>query len=326
MNNNYCFCCLEPGFESFCPKCLKILFDGKKVSHVLSFTRPEFNEQKILLSTRLSISGIQIKHSLKLINNQLTLTERDGQFILKPIPLGVYDNLDSVPANEHLTMQIAKQVFNINTAFNTLVRFKDGELAYLTKRFDLVDDNKKFLVEDFAQIAGKTAETDGVNYKYNYSYEGIANLIKKNVPAYSIEIEKYFKLILFNYLINNGDAHLKNFSLYQNTKYGDYLLTPAYDLLCTRIHTPNESDLALELFVDNYESAEYKFGSKYTLPDFFELGRRIGIKEKRITFIINNMILRSSQIDDLVGRSFLSGNVKTLYSSFVKERLDRLII
>ncbi len=324
MNNNYCFSCLEPGFESYCPKCLKILFDGKKVSHVLNFTRPEFNEQKITISTRLSISGIQIKHSLKLINNQLTLTESDGQYILKPIPSGVYNKLESVPANEHLTMQIAKQVFNINTAFNALVKFKDGDLAYITKRFDFVDGENKFLVEDFAQIAGKTVETEGVNYKYNYSYEGIAKLMKKNVPAYSIEIEKYFKLILFNYLISNGDAHLKNFSLYQNTKYGDYLLTPAYDLLCTRIHTPNESDLALELFVDNYESAEYKFGSKYTLPDFVELGKRIGIKEKRITNIINDMILRSSQIDDLVSRSFLTEDIKILYSSFIKERLNRL--
>jgi len=324
MNNNYCFGCLAPRFESFCPKCLKVLFDGEKVSHVLSFTRPEFNERKIMIGARLSISGIQIKHSLKLINNQLTLTESAGRYILKPIPYGVYYKLESVPANEHLTMQIAKQVFNINTAFNALVKFKDGDLAYITKRFDLAEGNNKFLLEDFAQIAEKTAETEGINYKYNYSYEGMANLMKKNVSAYSIEIEKFFKLILFNYLISNGDAHLKNFSLYQNTKYGDYLLTPAYDLLCTRIHTPNESDLALELFADNYESPQYKFGSKYTQPDFVELGKRIGIKEKRITFIISDMILKSSQIDNLVNRSFLTEDVKILYSSFVKERLERL--
>lgn len=324
MDNNYCFSCLEPGFETFCPKCLKNLFDGKKVSHVLSFTRPEFNEQKITLNRRLSISGIQIKHSLKLINNQLSLTESDGEYILKPVPSGVYNKLESVPANEHLTMQIAKQVFNINSALNALVKFKDGELAYLTKRFDLMDVNNKYIVEDFAQISGKTEETEGVNYKYNYSYEGIANLIKKYVPAYYIEIEKFFKLILFNYLISNGDAHIKNFTLYRNTKYGDYLLTPAYDLLCTRIHTPNEAELALELFVDGYESEEYKFGSKYTLPDFVELGKRIGIKEKRITRIINDIMLRSSKIDDFVRRSFLPNDVKSLYSSFIKERLDRL--
>ena len=51
------------------------------------------------------------------------------------------------------------------------------------------------------------------------------------------------------------------------------------------------------------------------------LPKRIG---KRITLIINDMISRSSKIDDLGNRSFLSEDVKILYSSFVKERLDRL--
>ncbi len=324
MNNNYCFGCLKPGFESFCPKCLKILFNGKKVSHVLNFTRPEFNEQKIKLSDKLSISGIQIKHSLKLITNQLTLTESDGQYILKPIPYGAYKYLDSVPANEHLTMQIAKQVFNINTAYNGLVKFRDGEPAYITKRFDIIDDENKYLLEDFAQIAGKTSETEGNNYKYNFSYEGIAELIKKHVPAYPIEMEKYFRLILFNYIVSNGDAHIKNFSIYRNTKFGDYLLTPAYDLLCTRIHTPNESDLALELFADNCESENFRFGSKYTQPDFIEFGKRIGISEKRIRLIISAILLKTDNIESLVNRSFLSEDIKILYMTFVKERLERI--
>lgn len=41
--------------------------------------------------------------------------------------------------------------------------------------------------------------------------------------------------VVFNYLFGNGDAHLKNFSL-QATSGGDYVLTPAYDLLHTSIH------------------------------------------------------------------------------------------
>ncbi|MFH0733351.1 MAG: HipA domain-containing protein [bacterium] len=324
MNKTYCFSCLKSGYESFCPKCLKLLFDGKKISHILNFSRPDFNKAKIEQSSRLSISGVQIKHSLKLENKQLNLTESGGKYIIKPIPYGVYNNMEAVPANEHLTMQIANQVFNITTAFNALVKFSDGDYVYLTKRFDLVDDEDKFLVEDFAQIAGKTSETDGDNYKYNFSYEGIANLINKYVSAYPVEIEKFFKLVLFNYLISNGDAHLKNFSLYRNSLYGDYLLTPAYDLLCTRIHTPNESDLALDLFADNYQSEQYKFGSKYTRPDFVELGNRIGIKEKRIDLIINNMIDKKDKMCELVNRSFLSENIKSLYLSFVEERLNRL--
>jgi serine/threonine-protein kinase HipA len=41
------------------------------------------------------------------------------------------------PANEHLTMQIAAQVYQIQTAENGMVFFRNDEPAYLTKRFDI---------------------------------------------------------------------------------------------------------------------------------------------------------------------------------------------
>jgi len=59
----------------------------------------------------LSISGIQIKHSLKLEEKKLILTETGGAYILKPTPMASFLNLDYTPANEHLTMQLAGQIF-----------------------------------------------------------------------------------------------------------------------------------------------------------------------------------------------------------------------
>ena len=200
MKLNKCPCCLGEGFETYCSRCIKKLFDGRKIGHVLSFTRPEFNRIKIESKGRLSISGIQIKHSLTVDKKELKLTERDGRYILKPVPSGQFVNLKQIPANEHVTMQIAGQIYNINTAVNAIIFFADDEIAYITKRFDLSNDNKKLLQEDFAQIAGRTEETHGLNYKYDFSYEEIALLIKKYVSAYPVEIEKYFKVVLFNYL------------------------------------------------------------------------------------------------------------------------------
>ena len=62
--------CLKENVETYCDKCRKKLFGGKKVSHILTFSRPEFNEAKIERSRKLSISGIQVKHSLKLEANR----------------------------------------------------------------------------------------------------------------------------------------------------------------------------------------------------------------------------------------------------------------
>ena len=39
--------CLKEGHDTYCAKCRKRLFGGKKVSHVLSFSRPFYNQTKL---------------------------------------------------------------------------------------------------------------------------------------------------------------------------------------------------------------------------------------------------------------------------------------
>lgn len=319
-----CNGCLKNGIEGFCPRCKKELFGGKNVSSILNFSRPQFNELKLERSQKLSISGVQIKHSLKLENSELIMTEKGGEYILKPIPSGSFQYLNQTPANEHVTMQIASQVFKIETAKNTLIKFSDGELAYIVKRFDLKPDGTKYLQEDFAQIAQKTEENSGTNYKYDFSYEEIAGLMKKIVAAYPVEVEKYFRLVLFNYLICNGDAHLKNFSLYRNDEFGDYLLTPAYDLLNTSIHVPNESDTALELFKDGFMAESYKAGSKSTTDDFFEFGKRIGMRDSRVENTLKEFSEKYDRIKLLIEKSYLNDEMKSLYLTNVQNRMERI--
>nr|WP_317040980.1 HipA domain-containing protein [Salegentibacter flavus] len=63
------------------------------------------------------MSGVQEKFSVLLEKNKLRLIKEgeQGTYILKPIPT-VGKKRDQMPANEHLTMQIARQVYNIETA------------------------------------------------------------------------------------------------------------------------------------------------------------------------------------------------------------------
>lgn len=319
-----CLGCLKEGVEGYCRQCIKRLFDGKKVNYELSFTRPEYNRVKLEQTERLSISGVQSKHSLMLEGRNLKLTNKSGRYILKPVPNGPFQNLDYVPINENLTMQIARQLFKINTAENGLVKFKDGEYAYISKRFDVKLDGSKFLQEDMAQAAGRSIELNGRNYKYDYSYEEIAGLLKKYVGAYPVEVEKFYKVILFNYLYCNGDAHLKNFSIYREEEFGSYILTPSYDLLNTRIHVPGDADTALELFKNSYMTDEYKAGSIYTKADFKEFGARIGMKEKRVQNILEDFTDTRQQVSEIVTRSMLSNKLKIEYLSLFVDRLRRI--
>lgn len=210
--------CYKPGEESYCSSCRRKLFNGRKVSHILPFDSPKdenFNDFQDN-TKKLSISGVQLKYSLRLAKNKLELTNSNGQYILKPIPPSVkIINNDQAPENEHLTMQIAQKIFGIETAANALIYFQDGTPAYITKRFDVKEDGSKFLQEDMAQLAGRTKEKNGVNFKYDGSYEDIGKLIYKFVPAAIPAVERFFKIVLFNYIFSNGDAHLKNFSLWR---------------------------------------------------------------------------------------------------------------
>jgi len=322
MNIEHCPSCLKPGFNGFCLPCRKQLFHGRRVSPLLPFSRPDYNIHKRDSVKRLSISGVQSKHSVRLVGTELSLTEEQGEFILKPIMTGALEHSDAMPANEHVTMQLASQIFGITTAACAVVFFSDDfSPAYLTRRFDIAPDKSRYQQEDFAQIAQVTEETHGKNYKYDFSYEKIAHLMKRYVSTYAIEIEKFFRLVIFNYLVQNGDAHLKNFSLIKQPLIGSYLLTPAYDLLNTRIHLPNETAMALDLFDAEFETESYRVNGFHSRDDFTEFGRRIGIPENRVHRIIENLLASGEKVDGLLNRSFLDAKSRTAYSAMVKERL-----
>lgn len=314
----YCPGTLVEGNNTYSRTCLRRVFNGRSVSHILPYNSPQTDEEDdrkfVDNRKRISISGVQEKMSVILDKNKLRLTEEGekGNYILKPIP-GDLKKVDQVPANEHLTMQIAQQVYGIYTAENALIFFKDGKPAYITKRFDVKDDSSKWGKEDFASLAGKTEENAGVDFKYNYSYEEVFELLKKYVPAYLVEAEKLFSLIVFNYLFSNGDAHLKNFSLLESPN-GDYLLSPAYDLINTRIHV-DDTDFALDngLFKDDYQSEVYKKFNHPGKEDLRELAKRMEIKESRMDKIMTPFLEKQPKVEKLVNNSFLDEKTKRAY-------------
>jgi serine/threonine-protein kinase HipA len=113
------------------------LWDGRKVSPILDFDLPAFHQFRGDHSNRISISGVQEKVSVRIENGKLVPTERDEQYILKPVPsMPSLEHREEMPANEHVSMQIAAQIFRIDAPPNGIVFFKDGAPAYLVKRFD----------------------------------------------------------------------------------------------------------------------------------------------------------------------------------------------
>ncbi len=319
----YCPGTLKKGSQTYSPTALTRVFNGKKVSHLLPYESPATNEVTDELfdenRSRMSISGVQEKFSILLDKNKLRLIKEgeQGQYILKPKP-GAGKNPEQMPANEHLTMQIARQIFQIETAENALIFFSNGQEAYITKRFDVKDDGTKRAQEDFATLAQRTPQTHGENYKYMGNYYELFQLLKKFVPAYNVEAPKLFKLIMFNYLFSNGDAHYKNFSLVQ-TELGDFKLSPAYDLLNSRLHIADK-DFALD---EGLLPPALAQGNVF--KQFYRLGEQVGMKTKLIDGTFSMLTSKKEEVLDLIARSYLSDKLKRNYAQAYLTRLKKLI-
>lgn len=114
----------------------------------------------------------------------------------------------------------------------------DGSV-FLSERFDRQGD-ERIHMEDFGQILDRPPGDP----QYHGRYEELSAVLRWIAPESAAE---FLKLIVFNVLCGNGDAHLKNFSVvYHDGR--NATLSPAYDLVSTIQYCPRGREtLALSL-------------------------------------------------------------------------------
>jgi serine/threonine-protein kinase HipA len=304
-----CNGCLKDNTAGFCSACAKLLFDRSKVSPRLRFNWEDISKRIDGQPMGFSISGVQRKgfigkpRGTELIP-KIDLNEK-SEYIIKPM-LSRFNFPDQSPANEHLTMQMARQLFNIRIADCAFMRFANGTPAYLTKRFDYAKNGSKLNQEDFASVLQ-------TSHKYSSkTYEDVGEWLN---PLNRIH---FLNILIFNFITGNGDVHLKNISLLE-TADGDMMLSPSYDLMNTKIHLADNL-LALNLFKE-FEQTSLPLGEKYkySKADFMEFGRRMKIKESMILKIIKLYDDKEAEVLAMIDKSFLSDEAKELYRKNVIE-------
>lgn len=327
MKIDFCPCLLSPGYDTYSPAALRRLFYGKPVSPFLEIDFEKDLDRPIIADNmeRLSVSGAQEKMSGVIDQGIIRLAgdNERGTHILKPAPLD-YDLVarKQIPANEHVTMQIASQVYGISTAENGLCFDRSQHAVYITKRFDILPDGTKMRMDDFASIIGRCEQTDGKYFKYEGCYEDIAIGIRQVVTAWPVVMDAFYRLVLFNYIYGNGDAHLKNFSIINIG--GENRLAPAYDLLNTSLHLEGD-DFGLKggLLRSGWKSDVYDNTGHPCKKDFEEFGLKIGLSQRRITKNINDFSFVPAKAIELVGNSFLDKKMKRKYLLLINERIQR---
>ena len=312
---------------AYSPRVLKTLFFGRQVSPYLDFSIKGLKNSDVAVSAmeRISVSGVQEKFPALIDGGKIRLA-REGErstHILKPAPWDeTIATRRHIPANEHLTMQIASQEYGIQTAANGLCVSSDGQLVYITRRFDILPDGTKAEMEDFASVCERNEQTDGLHFKYSGTYEDIAVGIKKYVSVWMVDMERFFDLVVFNYIYGNGDDHLKNFSLIRQGE--DYRLAPAYDLLNTSLHVQGD-DFGLDggLSVNMFRSDEYERTGHPCRDDFERFASLIGLVPIRATKLLDRYMTVPEETLLLIRGSFLPEKMQRHYLRIVKERVAR---
>ena len=321
---------LMPGFTGYSPRAVNMLFDGVVVSPIIDIDFESERDQRQAMENmnNMSISGAQEKFSAVIDNGRIRLSHQGEQatYILKPAPFNLgLSTRKQIPANEHLTMQIAAQVYGIRTAANGLCFSSSGQPVYITKRFDVNGGVKDCSQEDFASILQMTEEGSDSNFKYHGNYAQIADAIRKIVPAWMPQMEQFFKMVVFDYLYANEDAHMKNFSLIN--RGGEYFLAPAYDLINTCVHIQSGSDMGLfdGLSPDIEMSDVYGRTGHLCRLDFERFAERIGLPMKRAKKVLDMFMEIPQESHALIDNSFLNDKIKRSYKRVIEERRLRFI-
>lgn len=289
---------------------LKLLGNGLKTLKDLEYTAEEQRKEAFNRAVKRSIQGVQPKLGavLSIKDEKFNLVDNGGRYILKP----QHQIFTQLPENEDLTMKLANEI-GLEIPIHGLIWSKDNTLTYFIKRFDRRGQNDKVPVEDFAQLAGLSRDT-----KYDYSMERIVKLIDYYCTFPAIEKIKFFKMVIFNYLIGNEDSHLKNFSII--TDDNQVKLSPCYDLVNSTIVLKNQDEeIALPL------KGKKGHLTRNILVDYFGL-ERCRLTEKSIEKVLETFSVSIPKWKNLIDISFLSNEMKDKYLELLDRRLATLKI
>lgn len=307
----YCYQELEEGKRDYHPACAKRFFN-KTEAPILPYSRDNiYDLARESVLSRIAVTGVQSKLSMDVNKggkdepDRLTIVGLWGKYILKPKS----KEFPWLPEVEDLTMHLA-EIAKIDVVPHTLIRFSDGEMAYLTKRIDRDRNGTKYLMEDLCQISERITLD-----KYKSSYEKIAKLIKLHSSAPMLDLVNFWEVVVFSWITGNSDMHLKNFSLISRTP-GHYVLSQAYDLVNVHLIFP-EDDEELAMTLDGRKKRINK-------QNFVRAMASSGLEDKVIERIFRKFMDVAQKWYDFIDASFLPTELKEKYKKEIQTNLCKL--
>ena len=260
-----------------------------------------------------SVPGAQKKLSLHLYPDagkvRLTIVDYPTGYILKP----QVKEFESLPESEQLVMCMAAAT-GITTVPNALVKNGDS-LAYITKRIDRIftQQNIQMLaMEDFCQLDLRSTQD-----KYKGSYERCAKIIDKYSSRKGLDMTELFMRLVFSFIVGNSDMHLKNFSFLEtNEGTGEYILSPAYDLLPVNVIMPEDKE--------QFALAMNGKKSNIRRKDFLIFADECNISKISAEKMIGKLVSMQVKFVSMCEESLLPEKTKERLAALINERISAL--
>lgn len=196
--------------------------DDLKLDDILKSSKQNlFDELLERFAIRSGVSGVQPKLLLKAHNKT---TMKFEHYIVKSWE-NDYPNL---ALNEYFCMKASSYAGLPTPEFYISDDFK----MFIMKRFDILEDSYLGF-EDMCVLTARSTEQ-----KYEGSYEECIRVIKDIIsPTKRKESLKiFFKALIMNHLLKNGDGHLKNYGILYKNDFEDSYLAPIYDVITTTVY------------------------------------------------------------------------------------------
>ncbi|MFA7069589.1 MAG: type II toxin-antitoxin system HipA family toxin [Sulfurimonas sp.] len=206
---------------------LKEVEDSLNLDDILNSKKQNLFEELLhKFAIKSGVSGVQPKLLLKAFDKT---TMKFENYIVKSWE----DNFPNLALNEYFCMKACANSGLPTPKFYISDDFK----MFVMKRFDVLEDGSYLGFEDMCVLTAR-----GTINKYEGSYEECARVIKDIIsPEYKKEALKiFFKSLIMNHLLKNGDAHLKNYGIVYKNDFNNSNLAPIYDVITTKIYIKND--------------------------------------------------------------------------------------
>ena len=298
---NICPATLAEGYDGYSPIAIKYLFNGHKATPEITFPWPEERE---------SVPAMLVRGNMRICRRQ----QQPG-YVLEKFVSGPHNERIPIAANKHLTMQIASQVFHIQTIQNGLCFTHDGEPLFVTQ-YGQTKSHRGRKVKDVATIMN--ISEDQPLYS-SISWQEVASVIRQIAPAWPVALERFFVTLVFNYIYCNESCGLRSIALYEPHP-GDYQIAPARHLVNTAIIPALPSEETHDFALQFEKSGYYEETGHPCHEDFMRFALLIGLREERAERLLKPFTALPEYVLTLVDNSFLSDKEKEDYKQQISYR------